>query len=103
MKVKNKTKQSFFACFLATAKTFVSSVEIAIKTFFFQLNQECTEMETFLEKDLYIYAYFWLSKYYGLNRIDIPDFLYWLKSITSHMVTQVLNTGVFETFILTSF
>ena len=35
MKVKNKTKQSFFACFLATAKTFVSSVEIAIKTFFF--------------------------------------------------------------------
>ena len=32
---KSKTKQSFFACFLATAKTFVSSEELAIKTFFF--------------------------------------------------------------------
>ena len=56
-------------------------------------------MESFLEKgDIYVYAYFWLSKYYGLDRTDIPDFLYWLKSITSHMVTQVWNTGVIWNF-----
>ena len=56
-------------------------------------------MEPFLEKgDTYIYAYFWLSKYCGLDRTDIPAFLYWLKSITSHMVTQVWNTGVIWNF-----